>query len=310
MKYNIHKSVVVPKTGEKVSLKDSRRALAKREAWVGQKRITLRKKIIAQRKDFDKLERVINIFNETGNLQKSADSASISIRTAREWINGRRLPKRVSIKWSEKELQKRKPLIITPEKATSFSYVLGALMGDVSRTFVQTDMKQGRLNLSVKDLVFAQEFSKKLEQFTGIKTKIRRFRRNLWMVDIGSRNIIQLFNELTLYGKRVPREFINPKSLTKQRLEKSGSLTSFLTTKEQRTEFAKALYDSRGSIKMVGKTKTIIIKPKNNEITQFVSSVLKENGLTPRIRKDGTIAIPTAQNNIFLQTIGFRRNLK
>ncbi|MEK6958708.1 MAG: hypothetical protein AABW59_01540 [archaeon] len=307
-----NRTVKIPKTGQIVSLRDARKAMGARESYLGQTQSALRKKLLAQRADFNKLERVVEAFNRTGKYASAGKAAGVSEKTAQHWVKGIKLPKRVSIKWSEKAIGKRKPLVITQKKAVSFAYVLGAMMGNVSRDLIGRDQKQGRLSMAVKDLSFAQEFSRKLEESTGMKTKIKRTIRGQWLVDIGSRNIIQLFNELTMYGNKIPTTFGNKNSATKAKLESEGSITQFLITPQERLEFLRALYDSHGSIRTSGpsKTRVIVIKPKNPQISKFIQESLKENKISSASRNDGTIAIPSTENRLFMNSIGFRTNAK
>ncbi len=307
-RYNLHRHVTIPGTGKVVSLRDARKAMAAREAWLGQKPSALRGKINAQRRDFEKLEKAVNAYNETQSFELAGKSAGVSRNTAKTWVLGKKLPKHVSMLWSKKMVGRRKPLAITPERATPFAYVLGAMMGDVSRNYVSLDSKQGRLNLCVRDKGFAEHFSRMLESATGIKTKVVQ-KGDDFIVDIGSKNIIQLFNELTLYGKRVPREFRNMNSAAKLALQKRGSATAFLKSAGERIAFAQALYDSIGSVRISGpaSTKIISIRHGSGEVNDFIVEVLKENGLAAKKRADGYVVIPSAQNWLFMQKIGFRK---
>jgi hypothetical protein len=312
MHYNVHKKVIIPETRKTVSLRESRKELAKREAWLGQTQANLKNKILKQRKDFEKLERAIETFNKTQSYAKAGNAAGVATKTARQWLTGKRLPQRVSIAWSKKGIEKRKPLVITPKKAVSFGYVLGGMMGNVTPVYLHKSKKQGRLNMSVSDLSFAKEFIKKLKESTGMTSKLKKTHENIWVIDINATNLIQLFNELTTYSKKVPITFSNPNSQTKKRLEKQGSITSFLQTKNERTEFIRAIYDSRGRTKLNGpsKTKIITIQIKNPELAQFVIKILTEHNLHPTLQKNGHIVIPNKENSQFMETIGFRKAIK
>lgn len=311
-KFNPVRQVKIPYTGRIVTLAEAKKAMGARESWLGQPRSLLRKKILAQRKDFERLERAVEEYNQSGSFELAGRAADVSRNTAKTWVLGKKLPKHVSILWSQKMMEKRKPLAITQARATPFAYVLGAMMGDVSRNYVGLDSKQGRLNLSVQDEEFARHFSSMLHSATGIKTKVANSARKGFIVDIGSRNIIQLFNELSMYGTRIPEEFPDKNSPAKLALKKQGSITSFLQTKEERVSFVQALYDSIGNVKLGGtsKTKVIMIRPRSEILGLFIAKVLKEQGLHPKLWKGGFVGLPSAENALFMQKIGFRKKIK
>jgi hypothetical protein len=143
-------------------------------------------------------------------------------------------------------------------------------------------------------------------------TKDVKRSRGDFLVNIGSRNIIQLFNELTNYGKTVPGRFANPRSPMKAALEASGSVTEFLATPEERLEFVRAIYDSIGSAKKGPNSRnaSIIVRPKRPDVASLVRSVLIEKGMNPWMTKSGFVVIPTSEADVFMREIGFRKNMK
>lgn len=303
-------SVLVPGSNKTVRFADAREALVRRNAWLGMPVEAMRAKMLKQQADFQRFGKAIDTYNSTGSFEATAKAAGVSRKTAKWWVEGSRLPRTVSLKRADSYLKKRKPLKIRPEGKAYFAYVLGAMMGNANRIKVGPEGKSGRVRMEVKDKAVAEAFAKSVKVSTGIRPKFH-FKKTktggLFVADFGSANLLQLFNELTDYGTRVPN-FRVEKSQARAELRRSGSPVSFLDSKESRLQFAKALFDSRGHFKIGGpaKTKNIVINPLHPELRKFVSIVLQENGFHPRERNSGQIALPSSETGIFMKKIGMR----
>lgn len=306
--------VKIPGTGKILSLAVAREAMVRRESWLGQKPETVRAKLLKQISEFERLCLVVDTYNRTGSFKSAGEAGSVSRETAKAWVEGRTLPRNVSLRRAEHYEELRKRLRIVPSKAADFAYVLGVMMNNAQRLRGPGQLKETQIALVVKDGTRARAFAKSLRASMRLKgIKILRFKGSLkgyFGVVVGSRNMIQLFNELTDYGSRLPG-FSDPKSPFKKMLLDSGSPVSFLGSKEERRRFVQAIFDGRGLIKPVRgvKARKIEIKPLP-ALKDFVQKVLRENGMHPWVReKDGYIVLSTTETGLFFRTIGLNRKI-
>jgi len=312
MGQRVARKVISSKLGGRIDFQESKHAMGARESWVGLPRSALREKVLVMRKEYDQARRVFETFNKTKSFAASASAGGVSRKTATNWLSGKKMPKHLSISRATHYIGKRKPLVIRPEKRADFAYILGAMMGNASRVFLSSEKKQGRISLNVKDGAFAEEFKKRLSVSTDLDVRVSQVEagpHRWYNVNFGSRNLVQLFNELSNYGKHIPKKFSSRRSLMRESLAKSESPTSFLGSREERLEFVRALYDSRGDVRLSGpsNTKTVVIKIPNEEVRLFVKESLTENGFHPVLRKNGVVALSSSETESFVRLVRFRK---
>lgn len=307
---------------KKINLADAREARVRASAWLDSP--ALKRELVLQLREFDLLAKAVDVYNATHSLKAVKAATGLSGRTIRDWLSGKVLPRHVSLKRAAFKTGKRKQLRIKKERESDFGFVLGTFMGNVSACRVSFEKGQGRLSAMLKDENFARTFAQKLLASTGLKAAVSRKGR-LFFVDIPSMNLVQLLNELSLYGNRIPADFIDPKSPMKQMLSKNDSPTKFLRSMESRRQFVQAIADSNGGIHQLTSytrrdgTKTITrnveIAPANSGVRAFVFDFLRQNGFNPTLRRYGTkkagaIVLPPNETERFLREIGFNKSVR
>jgi len=306
--------VVVPETGEVVRLADARERMLLLNSWLGVKPKPMRKKLVALTEGFRRFASAVDAYNETGSLSSAAREAGVDRKSAWKWVTGKALPRAISTKNYEKYMKARKRLSLRPGGKADFAYVLGTMMGNASVYQVAPESKDASIKMTVNDLGFASAFRRALLRSTGISARIRHFTkegRQYFAVELGSRSLLQLFNELTDYGNRIPSGFSYPNSPNRRFLVGAKGRVSFLSSKAERLQFIKALYDSRGYTLRRRDTNrsAVIVRPMNPVLADFIISTLRENGFTPKKRAHGLVALPTRETERFMRTIGFNKKV-
>jgi len=305
--------ITIPGTGKVVDLRKAREAMVRREAWLGVSEAEMAGKLRKQFDDFEMLGTAVDAWNRTKSFGDAARASGVSRKTAGYWVRGERLPRNVSFRRAEYYLEMRRPLKIRPGGKADFAYVLGTMAAHGSRIATGGETKEGIMWLGVRDKGFAKAFAAKLKASTAMKTTVRSRLNNgqrYHVVEFGSRHLLQLFNELTDYGKRVPK-FRDKGSPVRRMLLESKSPVSFLDTREERRQFVKALFDGGGNVRTSGpsRTKVVVLYSLSSELMKFASFVLLENGFHPKARRDGTVALPSSETVEFMKRIGFSKKV-
>lgn len=296
----------IPGTGKQLKFAAVREAMVRRNAWLGMRTEAQRKALLEQFKDFERVGKAIDVWNETHSYAAVKRAIGVSRKGVKNWILGRTLPHSISPKKSAGYSKFTKPLKINSGKLEDFAYVLGSMTGNASANILKNKQKQGVVVLGVKSSVFAKAFARAISSSLGLPAKAVQ-RGKHYYVEFASVNLIKLFNELSQYGEDLPLGFFDPKSPMKEMLSKNGSPTRFLRSVQERKFFVRAFFDSRGRIKGSQEKKYVVVNPMAQKMRDFIFVVLMENGLHPKIWKTGEIVLPYNETEKFRERIGSER---
>jgi len=301
-------SVRIPDTGEVIRLADARERLVERESWVSTPPETMRRKLITQIKEFKKLAKVAEAKAEGATDREAGERAGVSMYTAKKWRGGQSLPRSISPKRADLYDRRKTVLRIPKSHAEDFAYVLGVMSaGDACRCKLNNTTGDVRVFMQVKDKWFANRFRDAILASTNLKPSPVKPVKNWHAVSVTSTSLLQVFNELSDYNRRLPTHLWVPGSANRRMLRKSNSQTRFLGNMGERIAFLKGLYDSKGYVRRVRgeRYKNITISARTPEERNFIDRVLRENGFNPRQWSTGHILIPSEEAGRFREVFGF-----
>jgi len=278
--------LIIPGTKKEIRFQEVEEEFFRREAWLGQDPKVMERKYQRVINDFNLLGDVISMYNQGLNYTEIAKKVGRSRSGVKTYIVGEKMPMHVSLGRARGYQDERIKVILRPGQKHHLSYVCGAkfVVGSIQK---EPSLKETRLGLQSRNGEFIKEFTAHLKKATGIELQ-KRISKSSIKVERGGRNLFQLLNKETNYFTRLPE--------------------SFLLTPLERREFLKGLYDGIGQVQTSGpsKTKIIAINPEDAILREFIIKTLREQGFTPRERRNKDIVIPTSENERFAKVIGFR----
>ena len=299
-------------SGRKISLVEARERLVERDAWLGLPKEIMRQRLEKQQHEFNLLKQAAEMRRRGISFEAIGKVLELKPETVKSWLGAKKqIPRALSRKRFALFERKRTKISIQKENYPEFAYVLGGFFGNVFKVREYTGMGETKIELQTVDKEFAQEFEKNFNASIKVKREFRSalkkglssgviipkqgMRRKLYSMRVVSSNLVQLFNKITDYKRHVP--------------------VDFLSTRESRTNFLKALFDSRGRIQITASAKTPYIEfhTTNAELLNFVSVALLEREIQHtmhRRREKFAIRIGSAGVPVFRQEIGFRAEQK
>ncbi len=292
--------------------------------WKGISPKMQRERLERMHQEFVRLHRLFERVNAGERIKDVEKSEGISQNTLAKWRRGVSLPKLISVKFIQQNIDKRKKHLKEASlRNPRIGYVLGAILS--RHLSVQTD-KRGQVSImsSVRKGSVEKEFEKAQQEVFGysMESKTRHLKKFPSIVSqkrASSVEVALFLNEATFFGKHIPFHLLKKKSARK--------------------EFAMALVDSKAypfQRLKPGRRKPeagIRFKTGNLELRDYFIRILSEFGIKANPRsfpvlskeekwalfKEGKlhqrgkiygVYIPKSELKKFKKKIGFREQKK